>query len=308
MGLFWNRSKPEPPPAPTVGDIRCGFCCKARVEVRKLIEGGPDGRRVYICDECIGLSNEIIDEEDAREPVEAAHFAVVHVLERLPRNTPFAAIRRLADAALALASDAASCRRLAHCVWSAGDPETAAAVLCRIPESEREADDLLRIALHRDAIGDSEGAVPALRAYAARASGAESEIVPLYEALVRLGAGETERDVARELERHVERVVVRLPELGLEPGDVSAIERDARYVRALAARAAGELTRAEMILREHVLSNAADADAWALLHAIHRQRGEREHAAQAHEKALEHAHPDGPLARRLREPPAGPFR
>lgn len=40
--------------------LRCSFCGKTVNQVRKLI-AGPDG--IYICDECIGLCNEILDEE-----------------------------------------------------------------------------------------------------------------------------------------------------------------------------------------------------------------------------------------------------
>ncbi|MFI3238117.1 MAG: ATP-dependent Clp protease ATP-binding subunit ClpX [Lachnospiraceae bacterium] len=40
--------------------IRCSFCGKQQDEVRKLI-AGPDG--IYICDECIGVCSEIIEEE-----------------------------------------------------------------------------------------------------------------------------------------------------------------------------------------------------------------------------------------------------
>lgn len=39
--------------------LRCSFCGKAQDEVKKLIAGPM----VYICDECVGLCNEIIDEE-----------------------------------------------------------------------------------------------------------------------------------------------------------------------------------------------------------------------------------------------------
>ena len=39
--------------------LKCNFCGKSQKQVRKLI-AGPG---VYICDECIGLCNEIIEEE-----------------------------------------------------------------------------------------------------------------------------------------------------------------------------------------------------------------------------------------------------
>ena len=41
------------------GNLVCSFCGKSQDEVRKLIAGPT----VYICDECIDLCNEIIEEE-----------------------------------------------------------------------------------------------------------------------------------------------------------------------------------------------------------------------------------------------------
>jgi ATP-dependent Clp protease ATP-binding subunit ClpX len=38
--------------------LRCSFCGKSQEEVKKLIAGPA----VYICDECIELCNEIIEE------------------------------------------------------------------------------------------------------------------------------------------------------------------------------------------------------------------------------------------------------
>src|SRR3954452_16053151 len=53
--------------------LLCSFCGKSQKQVRKL-NAGPG---VYICDECIDLCNEIIEEELA-EPGETA-------LESLPK-------------------------------------------------------------------------------------------------------------------------------------------------------------------------------------------------------------------------------
>ena len=41
-------------------DIRCSFCNKTQNQVKKLI-AGPNG--AYICDECVGICSEILDEE-----------------------------------------------------------------------------------------------------------------------------------------------------------------------------------------------------------------------------------------------------
>src|SRR6516162_2146329 len=45
------------------GNLNCSFCGKSQKEVKKLIAGPT----VYICDECIGLCNDIIAEEIDRE-------------------------------------------------------------------------------------------------------------------------------------------------------------------------------------------------------------------------------------------------
>ena len=46
------------------GQLKCSFCGKNQEQVRKLV-AGPG---VYICDECIELCNEIIEEEIGDEP------------------------------------------------------------------------------------------------------------------------------------------------------------------------------------------------------------------------------------------------
>ena len=40
--------------------VRCSFCNKTQDQVRKLI-AGPAG--VYICDECVDICSDIIEEE-----------------------------------------------------------------------------------------------------------------------------------------------------------------------------------------------------------------------------------------------------
>jgi ATP-dependent Clp protease ATP-binding subunit ClpX len=54
------------------GALRCSFCGKGQKEVKKLI-AGPG---VYICDECIELCNDIIDEEKERETAVKGAFKV----------------------------------------------------------------------------------------------------------------------------------------------------------------------------------------------------------------------------------------
>ncbi|WP_442852342.1 ATP-dependent Clp protease ATP-binding subunit ClpX [Butyrivibrio sp. FCS006] len=50
------------------GEIRCSFCNKTQDQVKKLI-AGPAG--VYICDECVDICADIIEEEFEDEPAQA---------------------------------------------------------------------------------------------------------------------------------------------------------------------------------------------------------------------------------------------
>ena len=51
-------------PSNMAGKIRCSFCGKSQGQVRKLIAGSNN---TYICDECVELCNEILEEEFASE-------------------------------------------------------------------------------------------------------------------------------------------------------------------------------------------------------------------------------------------------
>src|SRR5690606_36170962 len=56
--------------APRLGDsdmLKCSFCGKTQRQVKKLIAG----HGVYICDECVDLCNEIIEEELAESATSA---------------------------------------------------------------------------------------------------------------------------------------------------------------------------------------------------------------------------------------------
>ncbi|HBX79903.1 MAG TPA: ATP-dependent Clp protease ATP-binding subunit ClpX, partial [Propionibacteriaceae bacterium] len=54
--------------------LKCSFCGKSQKQVKKLI-AGP---QIYICDECIELCNEILEEE-------FSEASAVGLLEDLPK-------------------------------------------------------------------------------------------------------------------------------------------------------------------------------------------------------------------------------
>lgn len=45
--------------------LKCSFCEKKRLEVRRLI-AGPEPRPAYICDECVSICVEIVAEDAAK--------------------------------------------------------------------------------------------------------------------------------------------------------------------------------------------------------------------------------------------------
>ena len=60
------------------GKVRCSFCHKSEDQVRKLI-AGPDG--VFICDECIGICSEIMEEELAQYDTEDVYDSDINLLK-----------------------------------------------------------------------------------------------------------------------------------------------------------------------------------------------------------------------------------
>lgn len=59
-------------------DVRCSFCNKTQSQVRKLI-AGPAG--VYICDECVDICSDILEEELEDEEVEEVQNPEINLLK-----------------------------------------------------------------------------------------------------------------------------------------------------------------------------------------------------------------------------------
>ena len=63
----------------TKGPVSCSFCGKSQDQVKKIV-AGPG---VYICNECIGLCNEIIESEYYEDDEDTYTLAG---LEKIPRH------------------------------------------------------------------------------------------------------------------------------------------------------------------------------------------------------------------------------
>ncbi|MCY3811185.1 MAG: ClpX C4-type zinc finger protein [Gammaproteobacteria bacterium] len=57
----YQAASPEPVTRTTGPTRHCSFCNKSQYEVQKLIIGGNS--RAHICDECVAICNEVLDDE-----------------------------------------------------------------------------------------------------------------------------------------------------------------------------------------------------------------------------------------------------
>jgi hypothetical protein len=112
-----ERPSPDVAPATGPGTLHCSFCGKSQHEVAALIAGPT----VFICDECVGLCDNIIEDQ-----------AIDRTLRQAPDRDPFAAtveiLQRKADDQLSAYKPGAESWR-DHIVWSLGQTADALARL-----------------------------------------------------------------------------------------------------------------------------------------------------------------------------------
>ena len=85
------------------GRLRCSFCGKPQDAVRKLIAGPGNG--VYICDECIGVCSEIVNEEMDSQDIAENNFDgiikekshLLHSTKRKGLGIGTQSVRRMAE-------------------------------------------------------------------------------------------------------------------------------------------------------------------------------------------------------------------
>jgi len=109
----FESAEVKPKPAAARTPLYCSFCGKSQQEVKKLI-AGP---RVYICEECIGLCNEIIAEDIAQQEASPAE-------QPSPPQPRSPDRQRLLNIYGELSADARTMRQ----VWIIEDPESASII------------------------------------------------------------------------------------------------------------------------------------------------------------------------------------
>lgn len=299
-----GREKKDPADDP---DLGCSFCGKHRREVRKLI-AGPD---VYVCDECVGLCEQILDDEE-HAGAGRSYFAdaLLAQVGHLGARAPYGRARRLLRAAIELERDhPTGLRRASSAAAALEDLETAVLALRTIAAPARTQSDALNLAALLIDQGSHVEALAALSTLdPATLSGDDAILYALHDAFARLERGGLEpRDIMALRQRVTELGAAcdALPAGAFE--DAVRVERLA--VMTVAALAAGSIDGAENAARARLTMQPESAAAQEMLARVLAARGDESGARAARAAGLAKAHPEGAFAKRLAEAPAnGPFR
>jgi hypothetical protein len=281
-------------------DATCSLCGKHRRGVKKLIEG----RGTYICDACVVLCVEILEDEERKR---GGSFHVELVLATLQGGGPRLAHRTatpLLRAAILLAGDdRTALRRIYLAAARVDDAASALAAVLAIPIERRAiADRLNHVAylLHSERAADAVAAVAAIDA--ATLAGDDVLVHTLHRAYAELESGATTPDLARQHQRELgDGLRARVDELD------GAIQRERLAVLTLAHLTLAEHDDAERRARAMIERDQDDALAHELLARVLAARGDDAGAGTARNDARRLAHPDGALGRKLARI-AGPFR
>ena len=297
-----KKATPSPADNP---DLHCSFCGLHRREVRKLV-AGP---QATICDSCIALCVHILDDESPGGGY-PAELMLGHLADR-PAHTPHAVVVPRLRAAIELAGGSPELlRRLVVVAIRFEAFATALDALAAIRADQRTSRDALDTAVLLSGEGRHGEALAKLAALDERAlAGKDVLLYRLHRALADLEGGERGRV---QLAVHRKTAVDLGPEVAALPagGFDDALRAERLAVLALSMLGLGEHDLAESVARERIALQPGDALARELMARVLEARGDRAGATAARNEALERAHPDGALARRLRAAIAhgGPFR
>ncbi len=295
-----RRSEVEP-------DVNCSFCGKHRREIRKLV-AGPS---VYICDECLGLCEQILDDE-AYNDEQRSYFGGALLASVLVqgRQAAHARVRPALRAVIELERrHPAALRRVVAAAAAIDDLETAVAATRAIPVAERTTTDVLNLAGLLSDQGSHEEALVALATIdRTQLSGVDAILHGLHEAFAQVERGGLDKDTVAALR-------ARATELGhaCDALPAGSFEDDVRAERlavmTVAALAARSIDAAENAARARVALRPESASAYEHLARVLTARGDDAGAQVARTTGLSLAHPDGPFARRLSgDTGGGPFR
>lgn len=300
--LGYERKQPFDDP-----NLSCSFCGKSRREVMKLV-AGPG---VYVCDECVGLCNQILDDEH-HEHDRRSFFAdaILVQVAHLGRTAAHARARPLLRAVIELErTHPPGLRRVISAAAQIDDLETAVLATRTIPVPERTTSDVLNLAaLLTDQGSHAEALVALATLDPAHLRGVDAILHALHEAFALIERGGLAPHELAALRARVTELGAACEALPAGPFE-DDVRAERLAVMAVAALAAGSIDGAENAARARVALRPESSSAYEFLARVLAARGDEAGARDARQKGLALAHPDGPFAKRLAVAPAdGPFR
>lgn len=295
-------------PAPDAdADLCCSFCGLHRRHVRKLV-AGP---RVFICDVCIDLCDQILDDEADKAGEVSRHAdALLAALIALGPRAAYARARPLLRAAIELGRrHRPFLRRLMEVAVALDDLDSAVAALRAIAPADRAPVDAIDLGGLLVDLGRPDEALAALASVEPPAAPDVLAILhALHEIEARLGRGDLD-PAARAALRG------RVTDLGpavaaLADGPLADGVRARRLsAMTLAALAAGSLDAAEQAARAHLVARRGSPVGHDHLARALDARGDDAGAAIVRAAGLALTHPEGAFAARLQPSAAArPFR
>ncbi len=295
-------------PAPDAdADLSCSFCGLHRRHVRKLV-AGP---RVFICDVCIDLCDQILDDEATKAGEVSRHAEALHsALIALGPRAPYARVRPMLRAAIELGRrHRPFLRRSMELAVALDDLDSAVAALRAIAPADREPVDAIDLGGLLVDLGHPDEALAAL---ATIEPPAPPDVLAILHALhaieARLARGDLDPAALAALRGQV-------TDLGpaaeaLADGALADGVRARRLsAMTLAALAAGSLDAAEQAARAHLAARRGSPVAHDRLARALDARGDHAGAATVRATGLALTHPEGVFAARLQPSAAArPFR
>ena len=263
---------------------------------------------MYICDECIGLCGQILDDE-AHAAGEASYHAgaLLNTVAQLGPRAPYARARPALRAAIELGRRHRDVLREAMVLAVAlDDLDTAAAAVRAIAPADRTPMDAIDLGGILVDLGHADDALAALATVdGAALGGLEAILHPLHEVQARLARGGLDAAAVAALRGRITELgpaTAALPAGALE----DALRARRLAVMGLAALAVSAHDAAEQAGRAHLAARPASPVAHELLARVLAARGDDTGARELRAAGLALAHPESLFAARLAPTPAPP--
>lgn len=280
----------------------CSFCLKSHREVKVLVAGPPGA---FICEECVQLSVEIVNEREpgllaapAAPPTSAPETLRV-LLQSLPARSHIDAYGHVAGIGRELArGDANVLREVSHALGNALAFEHALALRASIAPMDRRPADAISEAAYRARIGEARQAVQLYEGLVGL-SPSDEVVVALGRAYARLGTRTLAPSELPSIETELDAIEPRLGGLGLDAGLLRGLTNQLTHVRARILATKRRERDAIALLGRHLDERPHDTEALAVLVEVADRIGDTASSTTARDRALAFTPKGSAFERRL---------